>query len=78
MHREEILENLSDTDLDFAMTEIYQINLGEKNIKLIDTIMLYEIYNNLEDIKAFNTEDSYSQLCLWCSLEFSYRKLGLK
>jgi len=76
MNKEEILENISDNDLEFAIKEIKE--LEEKKGTIRDTIMLYEIYSSLDEINAFDNEIVDLQLCAWCTKEYSYRKAGLK
>ena len=76
--KEEIFQDLSDSDLEFALKEIRDISESEKKVLLSGTIMLYEIYNDLMDIKVLNQGKEYVELCMYCGLEYSYRKMGLK
>lgn len=71
MNNLEILENISDEDLEFAIKEIHEIELGEIG-EISDTISLNEISSNLINIKT------YIELTMLCLREYSYRKAGLK
>jgi len=74
---EEILEELSDEDLEFSIKEIYELENKEDG-KVSDTIMLFEIYSKLDEVEAFHDEMKYTQLTIVCFKEYSFRKAGLK
>jgi len=76
MTKEEILENISDADLELAINEIRDIEL--EKIKFDETMMLCEIYSSLDEIGFSKKGINYAELCLICMTEFSYRKAGLK
>ena len=79
MTREEIIENLSDIDLELAIKEMRKFDNRELAFK--DTMVLCEVYNSLEEIKGVFRNEPVSdtiKMCTWLAKEYSYRKAGLK
>jgi hypothetical protein len=73
---EEYFENISDSDLDFAIKEIYEVEKEEKALE--DTMMLNNILNVLEEMETLADGMEFMQVSLLCMREYSYRKAGLK
>ena len=74
---EEIFESISDTDLEYAIKEMHELENSIEG-RVSETIMLNEIYCKLNEIEALEDGMEYVQLSMLCTKEYSYRKAGLK
>jgi len=73
---EETFENLSDNDLEFLINEIYKVEKQDKEVS--ETMMLNNLINTLDDAELLPEGLEFTNTCMLCMREYSYRKAGLK
>lgn len=76
MEINELLQSISDEDLEFAVKEIYNLE-EEQSLDFKKTISLYEIYNKIDEHYQLDNKE-YLHLITICLKEYSFRKAGLK